>query len=210
MFRLLISIFGVAFRGYRQYRISKYLSRLRMREQLLLFGMGLAVFGLLCWGENRWREWRMEEIPAPYATMEAAVADGCIVVNAPGFLEGGEERWNQFFSLTNMGVPDGLSIAVWDGGEAQNVNGLFYDGEYYHYTVQSRFKHRESTTERYPYLLHLRYEPPADADKLYCWKESYVLTDKADLTGEEAAEMLYGTEYDFTVCELICTYEWKE
>ena len=152
----------------------------------------------------------MEEIPAPYATVEAAVADGCIVVNAPGFLEGGEDRWQQFFSLTNMGVPDSISIAVWGGGEARNVNALFYDGDNYHYTVQSRLKHRESTMKSYPYLLHLRYEPAPEAGRSYLWKESYVLTDKADLTGEEAAEELHGTEYDFTVCELICAYEWTE
>lgn len=190
-------------------RAQRWMSRLRMREQALIIGAWLAFCGVLFWVSHLWYEWYTEPAPAPYATMEEAAADGCVVINAPGILEDGEERWEQFFFRTGKGLPDYLRIAIWDGGEAQNVNELLFDGTQYHYTITPRLKHRDKTTVTYPYLLLVRYEPPEEENALYLWRETYVLTDKADLTGEEYAKMLLYPERDFQAHGLIMETQWR-
>jgi len=196
----------VAFRYRRIQRASKR----RTRENLLIGGFVLLLAAVMIGCFSLWRSWYYTPAPAPYATMDQAEADGCIVINAPHFLERGRERWERFFGMTNFGIPDTIQIAVWDGGEAQVVNTILYDGEQYHYTTHNGLKHSDSVTTSYPYLLHLRYEPAADDAALFHWKESYILTDKADLTGEEFANRWQDGSLSFRFVEVVADYDWKD
>jgi len=196
----------VAFR----YRQIQRANKRRTRENLLIGGFMLLLAAIITGCFSLWRSWYYTPAPTPYATMDEAEADGCIVINAPHFLELGRERWEQFFGMTNFGIPDNIKIAVWDGGEAQVVNTILYDGEQYHYTANNGLKHSDSVTTSYPYLLHLRHEPGPEENMMYHWKESYILTDKADLTGAEyEARWLEGSP-SFRWVEIIADYQWKD
>lgn len=195
---------------YFRYRRIQRASKRRTRENILIGGFVLVLAAVIIGCFSLWHNWYYTPAPAPYETMDQAEADGCIIVRSPGLLERGQERWEKFYGMTNFGIPDTISIAVWDAGKSQVVNTLLYDGALYHYTTHNGLLHHDSTTETYPYLLHLRYEPGPDEDKIYHWKESYVLTDKADLTGEELAEQLYGENASFRAVEIISNYEWKD
>ncbi len=185
-------------------RFGRWFRSLRLREQALLVVLYLAVWGCVFLGMYLWQERQSTPAPAPYATMEEAEAAGCVVIREPGFLELGADKWQAFYRRVSHGMADVVSIAAWDGGEAQRVKTLVYDGEDFHYTIPSTRKYGKAITMEYPYLLLVRHEPQ-DGESLYLWKESYVLTDKADLTGEELAAW----DGSFRAETLIFMVEWK-
>ena len=212
MLQFLATFLSVTFfigRLYARYRYRKWVSKLRYREQLLLSLIGAAIAGAIIGGRYLYQQWYYEPAPAPYATMDQAETDGCIIIRSPFFLERGRERWEDFCTTTGYGLPDRVSIAVWDGGECQVVNHIFFDGEAYHYDTHNGLLHSDRETVSYPYLLHLTYEPGPDSSELYSYVESYVLTDKADLTGEEYAHRIVGSDTGFRYACIVADYTWK-
>lgn len=179
-----------------------------IRYQLLYLVIVVTICGVFWFFSQKWNDWYYEKAPVPYASVEAAAADGCLVVQAMSGIMDGEENWEAFLQSAKAMQPTEISIAIHDGGAVQNVNTLAYDGLLYHYTVNTRYIHQDSKTETYPFLLCLTYEPPAEENAMYVRQVTWVLTDNPNLTGQELANRIYGTETEYTVRTLIEENEW--
>lgn len=176
--------------------------------QLLYLLLIIVVVGAVALGHRLWQRWYYETGPQPYASAEAAAADGCMVIQSPGTPLAGQEHWEAFLSDCQTFQEAAVRIAVYDGGGVRNVNELRYDGYRYHYTIHPPYIHQRSETETYPLLLHLFYAPAEEEAMLYSSRETWVLTDDPALTGEKLAQLTSDQKATLRARELIVITQW--
>lgn len=177
-----------------------------IRAQLLYLVLVFAVIGIVWFFSDIWRDWYYEEGPRPYASVEAAAEDGCVVLAWNGIVAG-REHWEEFLACAESWQPAQISIAHSDGGAVGVVHELRFDGFAYHYTENTRFLHQDSQQQTYPYLLCLTYKPPENKDT-YSQKVTWVLTDKADLTAEEQHWAFADENKDYSLETILTEYHW--
>ena len=104
--------------------------------------------------------------------------------------------------------PAAIQLAVSDGGSLTVVHQLYFDGYLFYFTPGSPYLRQTEETQSYPFLMCLSWEPSDWEANLYSNRTAWILTDKADLTGEEVASHLYGMEYDYRMRKLISQTQW--
>lgn len=176
-----------------------------IRAQLLYLVLVFVVIGIVWFFSDLWRAWYYEEGPRPYASVEAAAEDGCVVLGWDGIIAG-REHWEEFLLRAESWQPAQISITHTDGGSVDVVHVLRFDGILYHYTKNTRYIHQDSESQTYPFLLCLTYEPPEE--DLYSKKVTWVLTDKPDLTAEEQHWAFADEEKDYSLETLLAEYHW--
>ena len=211
-FEIILGIFcasvAAALGAGRRYRSMKRWGRISPLGRLL-YGLLVAVVCLIAWGVSElYNGWYYEEAPAPYPSVEAAAADGCVVIENLGTFLAGEEHWEEFLRYSQEGLPAVIQVAKSNGTSVSVVDRLYFDGALYHYTQNTKYIHQDSVTESYPYLVFLIEEPDPEAGENYSRMESWVLSDQKDLTPEELPQMLYEPEEGSRAKRLTLYYEW--
>lgn len=187
-----------------QYRRSRRRRRMSFGGYVLVISIFLIFSAVIYFCYGLWYDWYWEKGPAIYADVNAAAADGCVVISIEQPVAGAE-NWEDFLAKTQMGQAAQISIAHSEGDAVYAVDVLIYDGVLYHYTKNSPYLHRASTVQTYPYLLRLSHDP----NDLYESKISWVLTDKADLTVQELPEILYGDAQSYIAEVLLAETVWR-
>lgn len=177
--------------GEKQYRHQRRWRQVSLTGRLL-YGVLVIAICFAAWGIGElYNNWYYEEGPAPYASVEAAAADGCVVIEGLGTFLDGEENWEEFLRYSQKGLAAAAPIAFSTGSAVTVVDQLYFDGVLYHYTDNTPYIHQDSVTEAYPYLLFLVKVPDPEAGERYSRMESWVLTDKPDLTLDELPQIEY-------------------
>lgn len=176
--------------------------------QLVFLGISCAIIGVIWFVSNLWQDWYYTEAPPPYASIEAAAEDGCVVLGWDGIIAG-REHWEDFLDQAEHHHAAQISIAHSEGSSVNVVHVLFFDGSVYHYTKNTRYLHQKSQQQTYPYLLCLTYEQPEVTDTDF-QTVTWVLTDKADLTAEEQYWAFAEEDRDYSLETLLKEYHWPQ
>lgn len=192
---------------YENRRNARFWGNAPLWAQIAYLGLILVIIAAAWFGSNLYRDWYYEEVPPAYPNAEAAVSAGCVAVNSSGELLAGFENWEAFLEQRNTG-PAAVQLAVSDGGGIRVVHQLYFDGYLLYFTPGSPYLRQKEDTQVYPFLLCLSWEPSEWEASLYSSRTAWILTDKAELTGEEVAGRLYGMEYDYRMHKLISQTQW--
>lgn len=205
---ILCFIVGLLLTAGRAVRRERFWRQVPMRYQLLYFALIFVICGIVYYVSSLWHDWYYEKSPARYASVEIALANDCVIVQSFGECMDGEENWEAFLASTRAAEPSTLSFAIHDAGAIQVVHDLYFDGVLYHYTVNTSYTHQDSETYIYPFLRQLIYEPSAEESASFTKRETWVLTDKADLTVEEYNQRFYDADKEYRYATLIEFTDW--
>ena len=178
-FLLAIYIF---FEGNRQYRRQRFWSRLSPTGKLIYIGTILGLAAVIVFGARAWNQWKYQKFPLPYTTVDAALDNGCMVVQASGSLIDGKDAFEAFVIECEENNQASLEIAVYDGGSIVRLDTLIYDGILYWYTSDAGYLHQEPVEQIFPFLIHETYTP--EDNDLYRTREVWLLADSADISYE--------------------------
>jgi len=204
IFGLLLVIY-ILFEGDREYRRQRFWSRLSLPGKLLYVGAVLGLAAVIVLGVRTWKQWKYQKGPLSYITVEAALADGCMVVQAPGSLIDGKENFEAFLDECKSDNHASLTIAVQDGGSIVRVDTLTYDGFLYLYTVDVGYLHQDPEDHIYSYLIHDEHTP--EDHELYASREVWMLADNANASYEDT---LVTTDTQFTYQIIFMETEWLD
>lgn len=204
IFTLLLVTY-ILFEGNRQYRRQRFWSQLSLTGKLLYIGFVLGLAAVIVFGARTWKQWKYQKGPLPYTTIDAALADGCLVVQAPGSLIHGKENFEEFLNECKRENHASLTIAIHDGGSIVRVDTLAYDGILYWYTADAGYIHQEPVEHMFSYLIH-DVHAPEDND-LYISREVWLLTDNADVSYEDT---LLTSEAEFSYQIIFMETEWLD
>lgn len=202
---VLLLVINILFEGNRQYRRGRFWSQLSLTGKLLYIGAILGLVAVILLGTRAWKQWEYQKGPLPYATIDAALADGCMVVQASGTLIDGKDNFEKFLDECKREHQTSLTIAVYDDGSIVRVDTLAYDGILYWYTMDAGYLHQEPIEYLFSHLIY-DVHIPEDND-LYVSREVLLLADNADVSYEDT---VLTAESGFSYLIIFMETEWRD
>ena len=202
---VLLLVINILLEGNRQYRRGRFWSQLSLTGKLLYIGAILGLAVVIVFVPRVWTQWKYQKGPLPYATIDAALSDGCMVVQASGNLIDGKDHFDEFLDECKRENQASLTISVYDGGSIVRVDTLAYDGILYWYTMDAGYLHQESIEYLFSHLVY-DVHIPEDND-LYVSREVWLLADNADVSYEDT---LLTAESGFSYQIIFMETEWRD